>query len=168
MADRGRPSSYNPAFVRQAQQLCRLGATDQEIADFFEVHVSTIYRWKAEHSDFCEALKSGKESADDRVERSLFHKAVGYSFDAVKIMSYEGAVIEAPYREHVPPDTTAAIFWLKNRRPEAWRDRKEHDVNIRRDPNTLTDADLAAIAAGSGGGAAEEAGDQGQPGDVVH
>jgi hypothetical protein len=105
--------------------LCRLGATDAELADFFEVDVRTIYRWKIEQEDFCQALKAGKEASDERVVRSLYAKATGYTFDAVKIFQYEGEPVVVPYQEHVPPDTTAAIFWLKNRRPAEWRDRQE-------------------------------------------
>lgn len=123
----GAPSSYKPEFAEQAQKLCELGATDIEIADFFEIHVSCLYRWKSRYPAFSEALKSGKETADDRVERSLYHRANGYSFDSVKIMVVKGEVQSVPYREHVPPDTTAAIFWLKNRRREQWRDKQDHE-----------------------------------------
>lgn len=123
----GRPSSYKPEYAAQAEKLCRLGATDIEIADFFEVATSTLYRWKSLHSEFSEALKAGKEASDARVERSLYAKATGYTYDAVKIMQYEGEVIEAPYREHVAPDTAAAIFWLKNRRPAEWRDKIQQE-----------------------------------------
>lgn len=125
---RGRPTRYKKEFAKQATKLCEFGATDVELAEFFEVHVATIYRWQARHEDFCEALKAGKEAADDRVERSLYHKAVGYTFDAVKIFMPAGAKapVYAPYREHVPPSDTAAIFWLKNRRKDQWRDKQEH------------------------------------------
>jgi len=118
----GRPSSFKPEFVEQAKKLCLLGATDVDIADFFQVAVSTIYKWKHDHPEFSEALKSGKDSADERVERSLYHKAIGYTYDAVHFSSFQGSVTATPYREHVPPDTTAAIFWLKNRRSKDWRD----------------------------------------------
>jgi hypothetical protein len=122
----GRPTDYDPEFADQARKLCELGATDADLAKFFEVSTRTIPRWAAAHEEFCQALKVGKESADDRVERSLYHKAVGYSFDAVKIFQYEGTPIQVPYVEHVAPDTTAGIFWLKNRRMATWRDRHEH------------------------------------------
>lgn len=124
----GRPTKYKSDFAAQAQKLCRLGATDIELADFFEVDRATIYRWIGLHAEFCDALKSGKEAADERVERSLYHKAVGYTHDAVKIFMPAGAAkpVYAPYREHVPPDTTAGIFWLKNRRGKDWRDKVEH------------------------------------------
>ncbi len=122
----GRPSDYEPGFADQARKLCELGATDVDLADFFKVSSRTIPRWAAKHEEFCQALKAGKETADDRVERSLYHKAVGYSFDALHFSSFQGIVTETPYREHVPPDTTASIFWLKNRRQKDWRDRIEH------------------------------------------
>lgn len=127
----GRPSAYRPEFVTQAEKLCALGATDIEIADFFEVNVSTIYRWKNEHPDFCDAIKVAKTIADDRVERSLFQKATGYEQDEVKIFmpSNAAAPVYAPFRAKVAPDTTACIFWLKNRQPEKWRDRVQQEIS---------------------------------------
>lgn len=126
MSGVGRPTEYQDEYVEQAAKLCALGATDADLADFFGVSIRTIERWRSAHPEFCRAVKEGKTEADDRVERSLYHRAVGYTFDAVKIFQHQGAVIEAPFREHVPPDTTAAIFWLKNRRKDEWRDK--HDV----------------------------------------
>lgn len=125
----GRPSDYKEAYVNGARMLARLGATDEEIAEFFGVTVRTIYRWKNTHEAFCQALKAGKDEADDRVERALYHKAIGYEQDAVKIFMPAGAEepIYASYKERIAPDTTAAIFWLKNRRPEQWRDKREVD-----------------------------------------
>ena len=126
----GRPTKFKPEYVVQAEKLCQLGATDQDIADFFDVDLRTIYRWKASHEDLCHALRSGKEAADERVERSLYQRAVGYEQDAVKIFMPAGAAapVYAPYREKVAPDTTACIFWLKNRRKEHWRDKQQHEI----------------------------------------
>jgi hypothetical protein len=78
----------------------------------------------ARFPEFVAALKLGKKESDERVERSLYNRAIGYSYDAVKIFLPYGSTtpIYAPYVEHVPPDTTAAIFWLKNRDPARWRD----------------------------------------------
>lgn len=123
-----RPSSYKAEYAKQAEKLCALGATDVELADFFGVERTTIWRWSQAHEQFCNALKVGKASSDDRVERSLYARAIGYSFDAVKIFNANGQPLTVPYREHVAPDTTAAIFWLKNRRPDLWRDKvhQEH------------------------------------------
>lgn len=128
MADVGRPSSYRPEYAEQARKLCELGATDKDLADFFEVAISTVSLWKTKHPEFSESLKVGKAAADDRVENSLYHRAVGYTFDAVKIFQHQGQVVEAPYREHVPPDVTAQIFWLKNRRKAEWRDKIDHEL----------------------------------------
>lgn len=125
----GRPSKYKPEFAKQAEKLCLLGATDQELADFFEVNVLTVHRWKHDHEEFCNSLKSGKESADERVVRSLYQRAVGYEQDEVKIFMPGGASepVYAPYRAKIAPDVTAAIFWLKNRRSQEWRDVKHID-----------------------------------------
>lgn len=151
----GRPSLYDESYPKQAEKLCRLGATDQEIADFFEVDIRTVYRWKTLHEEFCQALKAGKDEADDRVERSLYQKAVGYEQDEVKIFMPAGAdePVYAPFRAKVAPDTTAAIFWLKNRRPGEWRDKQtlEHTGKdggpIALDASKLSTAALAELLA---------------------
>lgn len=88
----------------------------------------TIYRWKAEHEVFCQALKIGKDVADERVTRSLYARANGYEHDEVDIRVIEGKIVQTPIRKHYPPDTTAAIFWLKNRRKEEWRDKIDHEL----------------------------------------
>lgn len=123
----GRPSKYKAAFVKQAKKLAELGATDRDAAEFFEVSEATLNRWKQAHPEFCASLKVGKAAADDRVEQSLYRKATGYTFDAVKIFMPAGAdkPVYAEYVEHVPPSDTACIFWLKNRRPEEWRDKPD-------------------------------------------
>lgn len=125
----GRPPKYQVTFAAQAGKLCALGATDQDLADFFDVSIRTIERWRSEHEDFCRAVKEAKEAADERVERSLYQRAVGYTYDAVHFSAFQGAVTSTPYREHCPPDTTAAIFWLKNRRPTEWRDKRDHTLS---------------------------------------
>lgn len=124
----GRPSAYKAEYAKQAEKLCLLGATDQEIADFFEVNVRTVYRWKGQYPGFCQALKAGKDQADERVERSLYQQAIGYEQDEVKIFMPAGAEspVYAEYRAKVAPNVTAAIFWLKNRRRNEWRDRIDH------------------------------------------
>lgn len=142
----GRPTKFKPEFVEQATKLCALGATDEDLADFFSVSIRTINNWKAENKEFLHALKAGKDQADDRVERSLYQRAVGYSYDAVHFSSFQGAVTETPYREHCPPDTTAQIFWLKNRRPEDWRDKQEiaHSGSLEVTTKEQRDAAVAA------------------------
>lgn len=124
-----RPSKYKPEYVNQARKLCQLGATDQELADFFEVSLSTLNLWKIQHPEFSESLKSGKEQADDRVEHALYCRAMGYSHEDTDIRVIDGKVEMTPVIKHYPPDTTAAIFWLKNRRPAEWRDKVEQEIS---------------------------------------
>lgn len=126
----GRPSEFRQEFVPRVLEMAARGATDIEIADSLEVSVRTLYRWKAENAEFSQSLKVAKDIADERVERSLFQRATGYERDAVKVfMNKDGDPVYAPYREDVQPDTTACIFWLKNRQPDKWRDKTEVDVN---------------------------------------
>ncbi len=120
----GRPTDYREAYAEGARKLANLGATDAEIADFFDVDVRTIYRWKNTHDEFCQALKAGKSESDDRVERSLFARATGYEHDEVDIRVVQGGIVQTQIRKYYPPDTTAAIFWLKNRRAAEWRETK--------------------------------------------
>lgn len=121
----GRPSKYKAEYAEQAAKLCKLGATDADLADFFEVNVSTIKLWKVKHEEFSAALNMPKEIADDRVEKSLYQRALGYEHDEVDIRVIEGQVVMTPIRKHYPPDPTSMIFWLKNRRPDKWRDKPE-------------------------------------------
>ena len=124
----GRPTKYSPEILDEVTEMSKSGATDIEIADSIGVCVQTLYNWRARHPEFLEALKSGKEEADERVVQSLYKRATGFEHVSVKIFcNPKGAVTEVPFREYVPPDTTAAIFWLKNRRKDEWRDKQEHE-----------------------------------------
>jgi hypothetical protein len=123
-----RPSKFKPEFTKQAAKLCTLGATDIELADFFGVDVRTLHRWKGDYPEFCHSLKAGKKSADERVERSLYARANGYEHDEVDVRVVMNEVVQTPIRKFYPPDTTAAIFWLKNRKPAEWRDKIDHTL----------------------------------------
>lgn len=123
----GRPTEYRPEYAEQAEKLTLLGATDIQLADFFDVAESTIHLWKHSHPQFSEAIKLGKEVADKNVERSLYRKATGYEFESEKVFCQEGQIIRTATREFVPPSDTAMIFWLKNRKPGEWRDKTPGD-----------------------------------------
>lgn len=124
----GRPSKYKTEFAVQAAKLCRLGATDAQLADFFEVAVSTVALWKVEHQAFSDALKIPKAEADDKVVQSLYRRATGFEHDEVDIRVIEGQIVKTELRKVYPPDTTACIFWLKNRQQDLWRDRVQAEL----------------------------------------
>lgn len=125
----GRPTAYKPEFCELVYELSQAGATDIDIADACDVHVATVYRWRARYPLFREAMQLGKEGADERVERSMYHRAVGYSYSAVKIMQNNGIPVLVEYREHVPPDVVAAKHWLGNRDPKRWREQLDVKVD---------------------------------------
>lgn len=137
----GRKTLYKPEYAEMARKIALLGSTDAELADIFEVSETTIHEWKKKHKEFSEALKKGKILADANVADRLYKKATGYEHEAVKIFNNNGEEMVVPYTEKFAPDTTAAIFWLKNRQRAHWRDRQEveHDATDR-----LADAIMSA------------------------
>ena len=116
-----RPTSYKPEYAKQAEVACRLGATDRDLAELFQVSTVTLNTWKVQFPEFLNSLKQDKAIADARVERSLFQRAVGYSHEEDDIRVIENQIVVTPTIKHYPPDTTACIFWLKNRMPEQYR-----------------------------------------------
>lgn len=147
-----RPTDYLPKYATVAAKMCEMGATDQELADAFGVSVRTIYMWKHAHDEFFAAIQIGKDSADDRVERSLYMRAVGYEQDEVKIFMPGGATepVYAPFRAKVAPDVGAAKMWLTNRRGEKWREKSEQDINLKGDLADMIAAARARVASVNG------------------
>ena len=118
--------------------------TDEQIANNLGISVASFYNYKNENLEFLEALKKGKEVADYEVENALFKKALGYNAKIKKAFKVKEVLYEngkrlketerIEYAEdevHIPADTTAQIFWLKNRKPNVWRDKQEleHKAN---------------------------------------
>ena len=126
----GRPTKYKDEFNPQAEKLCKLGATDKELADFFEIDEATIYRWKIEYPEFCDSIKRGKQIADMEVADSLYKRANGYSHHEDVIFNDKGVPLVVQTTKHYPPDPTSMIFWLKNRQPKQWRDKQEISHSI--------------------------------------
>ncbi len=123
----GKPTLYRPEYNRQVEKICLLGAIDQEVADFFGVNRETIHQWKKAHPEFLAAMRRGKQEADMAVAQSLFKRANGYQVKVDKIFQYEGQPVIVPTVEKYPPDASSMIFWLKNRRPDLWRDKHDYD-----------------------------------------
>jgi hypothetical protein len=120
----GRKPKYKPEYAEQAYRLCLMGLIDKELADFFEVKEQTINNWKKDYPEFFESLKKGKLVADGKVSESLYHRSLGYKHKDLYITQYQGQVIKEEIMKHYPPDTTACIFWLKNRQPGVWSDKQ--------------------------------------------
>ena len=104
----------------------RNGLIDKQIAHNIGISVKTLYEWKNSYSDIRDALKNGKEVVDIMVENALFRRAVGYKYTEITKERRNGELeVTKEIVKEVSPDTTAQIFWLKNRLPGMWRDRKE-------------------------------------------
>lgn len=103
----------------------RRGLTDEQIATKCGVTATTLYEWKKRYPEISEALKKGKEIVDIEVENALLKRALGYEYTETMIEESEDGVKRRKTVKQIPPDVTAQIFWLKNRRPDLWRERKE-------------------------------------------
>ena len=123
----GRPTKYKKEYDEQAAKLCKLGATDVQLADFFGVTEKTLNNWKHEHPRFLQSLKKGKVFSDDKVEMALYDRAIGYEYDEVKEEQSEQGMKRTVTTKRIQ-DNTAAIFWLKNRKPDQWREKVENDT----------------------------------------
>lgn len=121
----GRPPKFNEKLTEKMCSLFELGKTTEEVGEITGISPRTIYLWQRQHPEFLHAVKEAKQIADELVEASLFHRAIGYSVPEEKVFCSEGQIITHKQIKHYPPDMTAAIFWLKNRKPKEWRDKTE-------------------------------------------
>lgn len=120
----------------------RDGLTDEQIAHNMGITRKTLYEWKAKYGDICNALKKGKEVVDIEVENALLKRALGYEYteEKVEISQKDGKKVVQTVK-HVAPDTTAQIFWLKNRRPEKWRDKPVPEDEVMGDDGLIAALD---------------------------
>lgn len=109
----------------------RDGLSDEQIAKNIGIRRPTLYAWMSKYSDISDALKKGKEVVDIEVENALLKRALGFTYEeTTRELSNEGDLtVTKVVTKMVVPDTTAQIFWLKNRRPDLWRDRKETAIS---------------------------------------
>src|SRR5271154_113815 len=138
----GQPTHYNARFVKVVENLCRRGATDGEIAESLQVDRLTLVAWRGKYEAFAQAFKLGREPADERVIRSGYERAVGYTFDSEKIVTVDKQVVRVPIKEHVPPDPAMIQYWLNNRRRGEWRNRQEIEVGAPGEFERLSDEEL--------------------------
>ena len=126
----------------------RDGLTDEQIASNVGVCRDTLIQWKKKYTDISDTLKKGKEVVDIQVENALLKRALGYEYEEVK-EEYECGELAKTTRtkKQIAPDVTAQIFWLKNRRPDKWRDKQDIKVdgNINNPYEQLTTEDLKKL-----------------------
>jgi transcriptional regulator with XRE-family HTH domain len=106
------------------------GLTDEDIAHNMGISRGTLYEWKKKYPDIDDTLKIGKEVVDRKVENALFKNAMGYEYTEVKEYIEQTDDGKTKKRiekttKHIPANTTAQIFWLKNRKPKQWRDKQD-------------------------------------------
>lgn len=118
-----------PEGLLKIEGWARDGLTDEQIAHNMGISPSTLYEWKNAYSEFSESLKRGKEVVDRQVENALLKRALGYEYEEVSEKYELGILTERKVtKKQVVPDTTAQIFWLKNRKPADWRDKPEGEI----------------------------------------
>jgi hypothetical protein len=128
-----RESGFRHEYVEQVRKICaQFGATDTDLANFFDVSVRTINYWKMKFPEFGDAVAAGKEVSDSRVVQALYHRAIGYSHDETVVGWSDGAPKEHTITKHYPPDVKACLAWVYNR-VEGWHpspERKGEEQNI--------------------------------------
>lgn len=115
-----------PEGLALLEDWARNGLTDEQIAQNMGCAAGTLYEWKKSYPEISEALKKGKEVVDAQVENALLKRALGYEYteERIEVSEKDGRKV-IQIVKHIPPDITAQIFWLKNRRPGTWRDKPE-------------------------------------------
>jgi hypothetical protein len=121
-----------------------LGATNEDLADLFEVSLATVGNWLRRYPAFKKAVQGGRDVADAEVAHSLHRQTLGFTHPDVKILVIEGEAQKIPYDRYFPPDRQAAIHWLRNRRRKQWREVIEHE-------HTISDEKLRELEAAPGG-----------------
>ena len=160
MAQRGRKTKYNKDIhPKQVLKYALLGLTDAQMAGALEIDEATLNRWKKIHIEFCESVKRGKFEADANVVSTLYKRALGHTqkskvaFKVKKVDEESGKLYDTietvEAEQYYPPDMIATIFWLKNRQPEYWRDKKEVEIEDRRtlDTSKISDSALNELEA---------------------
>ena len=120
----GRPSKKDNIDLDMLYKLASFGLTDAQLAQAFNITEQSLNNYKKDNK-FLESLKAGKQEADERVKKSLFERACGYEHEDVDIKVIQNKIVETKLIKHYPPDATSMIFWLKNRRPDEWREKHE-------------------------------------------
>lgn len=117
-------------ILKHAANYAMLGATADEIAKFFNITTATFHRWVKRYPEFADAIEMGQQYADAKVEQALYKRAVGWEHEDVHISNSKGDITITPVTKHYPGDVKAQIYWLNNRRPDDWKDKRSVDYTI--------------------------------------
>lgn len=130
--ERGRPTLYKPEYAEQAEEFCRMGATDATLAEQFEVDERTINNWKIEHPDFFQSIKAGKVVADAKMASALYKSGMGlHVITEDKLVSDgNGGQEVVTLEKKIEPSVAAQRYWLNNRQPKHWKDKVEAPIEI--------------------------------------
>ena len=144
----GRPTQYNPIkHNKQAHELAEQGKTNPEIAAALGINEATLWAWTKKYPDFLSVIKAGKDETDKGVVKTLLQRALGYKITEKKVIQMpDGSTRKEVTEKEVAPDVTAQIFWLKNRQPKDWRDKRDMELTGRDGApiqiTSMTDAEL--------------------------
>ena len=155
-----------PEGLLKIEAWARDGLTDEQIAYNMGINVATLYRYKKSYCEICEALKRGKDVVDMMVENALLKRALGYSYteitkerlvDTVNKKRHPlnedtgELVVTKEVKKEIPPDVTAIIYWLKNRKPEIWKDKQNIEISgeLKHEKTKLDDI-ISQMRAGKG------------------
>lgn len=150
---RGARGKYHEWLTKEGLTLiegwAKDGLIDEQIAANIGITTTTLYDWKKKYADFSDALKKGKEISDYEVENALFKSATGYEYEERKeVQEVVDGVMRKRVeitRKQVPPNATSAIFWLKNRKPDKWRNKQEIEISKLRAETKKLEAETARI-----------------------
>lgn len=134
----GRPDGYRPQMAERAHKMATLGLTNERIADIIGISMESFHQYKNRHKDFAEAISSAREESDANVAVSLRTKALGYTrVEQRSLVGKDGSVTTIEEEKYYPPDTSSIIFWLKNRQPDLWRDRRDVTAEVKKVLNVI-------------------------------
>jgi hypothetical protein len=140
----GRPTTYRPENAEIARNTCIVGATNESLAERFGVCRRTIDNWIATIPEFSDAVRYGREVADEAVISALFARATGMEQKMTKVFCHRGQPVTANYTVQLPPDVRACFFWLRNRRPEQWRENRPLVEEEDGDPDWVSELEAAS------------------------
>jgi hypothetical protein len=121
----GRPTIIDQVDLVQVTELYAKGYTNDQVSKMLGINRTTLYNWQSKHKNFKDAIRRGKELADDLIEEALYSRAKGMKIEETKVFCHEGLITTEVIDKHLAPDVNAAKFWLNNRRADRWKDKKE-------------------------------------------